>query len=123
MCEGRDHAATLLVSPRETQRYLLFNNEMRLVGWTNIKTGEVRSPYLNLQPNHCRKLAFAGIHQMSTKLLSLMDEWPEKFSIIDFYLAICHDQPIYGYVQPNLRLMDVGKLDTLSEAEDFLRNL
>lgn len=123
MCEGRDHAATLLVSPRETQRYLLFNNEMRLVGWTNIKTGEVRSPDPNLQPNRCRKLAFAGIHQMSTKLLSLMDEWPEKFSIIDFYLSICHDHPIYGYVQPNLRLMDVGKLDTLSEAEDFLRNL
>ena len=35
--------ALLLVSQRETKRYLLFNDDMRLVGWTNIETGEVRS--------------------------------------------------------------------------------
>ena len=35
--------ATLLVSERKTQRYLLFRPEdMRLVGWTNVATGEVR---------------------------------------------------------------------------------
>ena len=39
-----DALATLLVSERKTQRYLLFNEEMRLVGWTHIGTGEVRTP-------------------------------------------------------------------------------
>lgn len=119
---GKNQAATLLVSPRETQRYLLFDDTMRLVGWTNVKTGEVRSPYPNLNADKCHRLAFSGIHQMSTSLFPLMDEWPEKFSIIDFYLSICHQQPIYGYQQPNLRLMDVGKLDTLAEAEKFLED-
>ncbi len=112
-----------MVSERETSRYLLFDCNMRLVGWTNIATGEVRSPYRDLDLSQCRKLAFAGIHQMSTSLFPLMDEWPERFSIIDFYLAICHERDIYGYVQPDLRLMDVGKQDTLAKAEEFVREV
>ena len=37
--------STLLVSERETSRYLLFGEDMRLMGWTNVTTGEVRSPF------------------------------------------------------------------------------
>ena len=37
--------AILLVSRRKTQRYLLFDNAMRLMGWVNVATGEIRSPY------------------------------------------------------------------------------
>lgn len=118
---GEGQAATLLVSERQTQRYLLFDDDMRLVGWTNLKTGEVKSPYPNLIPSQYRKLAFAGIHQISTSLFPQMDAWPAKFSIIDFYLSLCAQHRICGYIQPGLRLMDVGKLDTLSEAEDFLK--
>ena len=120
---GVNHAATLLVSERETQRYLLFDNDMRLVGWTNLKTGEVKSPYPNLNPSECRMLAFAGIHEMSTTLFPEMDSWPEKFSIIDFYLSMCARYDIRGYVQPGLRLMDVGKLSSLAEAEIFLTEI
>ena len=118
---GQGQAATLLVSQRDTQRYLLFDKGNRLVGWTNIKTGEVKSPYPNLDTTKCQHLAFAGIHQMSTSLFPLMDHWPERFSIIDFYLSICDVYPIYAYQQPGLRLIDVGKLDTLAVAEDFLK--
>lgn len=120
---GRGRAATLLVSERPTQRYLLFDEQLRLVGWTNVKTGEVKSPYPGLDPSQCRRLAFAGIHQMDASLLPLMDDWPDKFSIIDFYLSLCAQHPIYGYVQPGLRLMDVGKQDTLAAAADFLSQL
>ncbi len=112
--------ATLLVSQRETQRYLLFDDDMRLVGWNNIKTGEVKSPYPHLDPEKYRKYAFAGIHQMNSRLLTRMNDWPEKFSIIDFYLSMCSTCTIYGIVQEGLRLLDVGKLDTLSEAENFV---
>lgn len=38
-------STTLLVSQRNTQRYLLFDQDDRLVGWTNIATGEVKSPF------------------------------------------------------------------------------
>ena len=123
MQAGEKHEATLLVSQRDTQRYLLFDNDMRLVGWTNLKTGEVKSPYPGLNVDECQRFAFAGIHQMSTSLFPLMDEWPAKFSIIHFYLAVCAQHPIYGYIQPDLRLMDVGKLDTLAEAEAFVRSI
>ena len=46
-------STTLLVSQRNTQRYLLFDKDDRLVGWTNIATGEVKSPFpsLSLAPH------------------------------------------------------------------------
>ena len=116
---GEGTEAMLLVSDRPTQRYLLFDDGLRLVGWTNVKTGEVRSPYTDLNPSTCHRLAFAGIHQMSASLLARMDSWPERFSIIDFYLALCRECDIRAYIQPDLCLIDVGKLDTLAEAEHF----
>lgn len=123
--EGKDQAvdAVLLVSWRKTKRYLLFSDDMRLVGWTNIETGEVKSPYPNLDPSKCRMYAFAGIHVISPKLVMMMDEMPDRFGIIDFYLKECATHNILGYVKDALKLMDIGKLDTLAQAEEFLAEL
>jgi N-acetyl-alpha-D-muramate 1-phosphate uridylyltransferase len=112
--------ATLLVSDRKTSRYLLFDEQLRLVGWTNVQTGEVRSPYQNLDVAACKKLAFAGIHTISTDIFPLMEGWPDRFSIIDFYLSVCATHTIRGVQMPNLRMLDVGKIDSLHEAENFL---
>jgi NDP-sugar pyrophosphorylase family protein len=121
--DNKDYPATLLVSPRETQRYLLFDPEThRLKGWTNLKTGEVKTPYPNLDVEKCEKYAFSGIHLFSPQLFPRLEVWPEKFSIIDFYLSICHEVEIHADIHPDLRLMDVGKVDTLAQAEDFLAN-
>ena len=114
--------ATLLVSKRKTKRYLLFDSDMRLVGWTNIETGEVKSPYTDLQPSKYKKYAFSGIHLFSPKLFGYMNDFPDKFGIIDFYLDICAKANIKGYLKEDLKLMDVGKLDTLSQAEEFINN-
>lgn len=114
--------ATLLVSQRETQRYLLFNSENRLVGWTNVKTGEVKSPYADLDVSACQKLAFAGIHVISPAIFPLMDAWNGKFSIIDFYLSVADKYIVYGQEIADLELIDVGKLDSLEQAELFLKN-
>lgn len=116
------HDVTLLVSQRTTNRYLLFNDDMRLVGWTNIQTGEVRSPYPNLDISKCKQLAFSGIHVFSPALFPLMNDYPEKFPIMDFYLNHCHEINIYGVTQPHLRLLDVGKCNALAEAESFLED-
>ena len=120
-CDAVD--AVLLVSWRKTKRYLLFNDDMKLVGWTNIETGEVRSPYPELNPKECRMYAFAGIHALSPRLLKMMDEFPDRFGIIDFYLKACATHNIKGYVKDDLKLMDIGKLDTLAQAEEFLKEL
>lgn len=114
--------ATLLISRRKTKRYLLFDEDMRLVGWTNIETGEVKSPYKDLQPSKYKMYAFSGIHIFSPRLFGYMNEFPDKFGIIDFYLKICAEANIKGYLKENLKLMDVGKLDTLSQAEEFINN-
>ena len=125
-----DEDAVLLVSRRQTQRYLLFDNGMRLMGWKNIATGEVRSPYEYIRrtglSQHCEPLnmfAFSGIHSFSPRLFPLMDRFPDRFPIIDFYLSICHRSRIVGLPKDDLRLLDVGKLDTLSKAEDFQRTI
>lgn len=113
----------LMVSERTTQRYLLFDAEGRMVGWTNVATGEVRSPYPDLRMEDCQKLAFAGIHRVHPRIATLMEGYPESFSIMDFYIAHCHQLEIRAHVQPDLQLLDVGKQDTLSAAIAFLQNL
>lgn len=115
--------AVLLVSQRDTQRYLLFNDKDELVGWTNIKTGEVKTPFDEVRANAgaYRRLAFSGIHIFSPSLLPDMDAWGDRFSIIDFYLQACATHRIMG-VEKNLPLVDVGKLDTLHAAEAFLNS-
>ena len=111
--------ATLVVSERKTQRYFLFDGDNRLRGWTNIATGEVRSPYPDIDPEKCRKLAFSGIHLISPEIFEAFDRYGfgDRFSIVDFYLKACAEYPIYGVVPPDFTMVDVGKKETLSEAE------
>jgi NDP-sugar pyrophosphorylase family protein len=115
-------AATLLISQRKSSRYLLFDANMRLKAWTNAQTGEIKSPYKNLDINTLRPFAFSGIHVFSPVLFDAMQGYPDKFSIIDFYLDQCLAHPIYGYEQTDLQLLDVGKLDSLQQAEAFCAN-
>ena len=112
--------ALLLVSQRKTQRYLLFDEAKRLVGWTNVATQAVKSPYPDLEVAKYQMLAFSGIHVLHPSMFSQMEGWQEKFGIIDFYLQQCDRSKVMGYEQPDLRLLDVGKLDSLTEAETFL---
>ena len=125
-----DEDAVLLVSQRKTKRYLLFDNAMRLMGWKNIETGEIKSPYeyvrrtgLSQHGESLNMFAFSGIHSFSPRLFSLMDRFPDRFPIIDFYLSVCHRSPVVGLVKDNLRMMDVGKLETLDQAEAFLNTV
>ncbi|MBQ6286522.1 MAG: nucleotidyltransferase family protein [Bacteroidales bacterium] len=120
-----DALANILVSERKTQRYLLFDRDMRLAGWTNIATGEVKSPYPGLDPSDCRMLAFDGVHLISDRIFTIFEEdgWGERFSIMDFYIRECANHAIYGVEPEHLEMMDVGKAETLKEAESFLSSL
>lgn len=115
--------ATLLVSVRKTRRYLLFDDGMMLRGWTNVETGEVRMKNyeLRIKNEELRKFAFSGIHIFSPRLFPLLENYPDKFGIMDFYLGADSGANIKGYLKNDLRLMDVGKLDTLKDAEEFLK--
>ena len=116
-------AATLLVSSRKTSRYLLFDENNCLRAWQNVTTGEMRSPYANIDLGRLRPYAFSGIHCFSPCLFPLMESCAECFSLIDFYLQVCDKVDIKCEVKPDLRMLDVGKIDTLQRAEDFLLDL
>ena len=123
-----DEMGVVVVSERETQRYLLFNEENRLCGWTNIATGEVRGPIADYQsPIANRQLAFSGMQVLSPRIFDCMDEVVkqkgEKFSLIDLYLSIAQKEILRAYIPENYRMMDVGKIDQISEAESFASSL
>lgn len=107
----------LVVSERQTQRYLCFNGEDLLCGWTNIATGELKG----LDGRH---LAFSGMQILNEDVLSRLQQMEEtKFSLIPFYLDIMEEVPLQAYVPQNYRMMDVGKIDQITEAELFAESL
>ena len=124
-------AATLLVSKRNSSRALLFDAEGNLTAWTNKTTGEVKTPYENIKiaslgtstgsVTGLEEFAFSGIHVFSPQLFKYFGEYPEKFSIIDFYLNTCKAEKIKAHTQEGLQLLDVGKLDSLEKAEAFVQ--
>ncbi|MBR4967528.1 MAG: NTP transferase domain-containing protein [Bacteroidaceae bacterium] len=129
-----DALASLLVSDRKTTRFLLFEPDtMRLVGWMNTDTGDYSVTSPDIRPAECRALAFSGIHILSDKVLALMQEYVEekglpvddvkgvRFPIMSFYMWAAAKRSIYGVVAEDLQFIDVGKLDALKPAEEFLK--
>lgn len=113
----------LVVSERTTQRYLCFSpittdkNAQRLCGWTNIQTGE-------LKLHDGKHLAFSGTQILTPDVLARLGEMKEeKFSLIDFYLHICPESLLHAYIPQDYRMMDVGKINQIEEAESFARSL
>ena len=108
---------SLVVSERETQRYLCFDEQDRLCGWTNIKTGELKG-------QDGRHLAFSGCQILGAEVLERLEEMKEeKFSLIDFYLQVMDKVPLKAYVPSDYRMMDVGKIDQIEQAEIFAQSL
>lgn len=128
-----DAMASLLVSERKTTRFLLFAPDtMRLVGWMNTDTGDYHVTEEGIAPSACRALAFSGIHILSDKVPALMQEYVNerglvpagengvRFPIMNFYMWLAARYPVYGVVADNLEFIDVGKLDALKLAEEFV---
>lgn len=116
-----DRLATVVTSKRETSRYLYFDADNHLRGWCNIKSGECKPQHLDV--SQLQKAAFAGIHVISPRIFSLMKPLPDKFSIIDFYLQMMSEHTIAGYTPQDFAMLDVGKIDSLAAAEEFILQL
>lgn len=109
--------ATLLVSDRESSRRLIFDEEGRLCGWHNSNTGEYR-PAGFVPAEGMKAHAFSGIHVVSRSLIYRMKRagLSGAFPIMDFYLGNCGDADYRAYLEPQLHLIDIGKPQTLAEA-------
>ena len=119
----------VVVSERETQRYLLFDENQQLIGWTNVATGEIKGDEAirrQSDPN-IKKLAFSGMQVLSPEIFDLLDELAvikgPKFSLIDLYLYLADKKILRAYIPENYLMMDVGKINQLSEAEAFAESL
>lgn len=125
--ESGELLATVVVSNRETQRYLLFSGEGELRGWMNKKTGEYRPA--SAATEDLVPMAFSGMQVVQPaffrELRKTQEEKGEKFSLIDVYLSIVTRQAgvVRAFVPRYYRMMDVGKIDQLEEAELFARQL
>jgi len=118
--EVSDAEACLLVSRRKTKRYLLFDENHRMRGWTNIQTGEVKPSQEILEAKPLEKLAFSGIHLLKPSLFPLLEAWPQRFPIMDFYIQNCGQHYFEGKENTDLQLIDVGKIDILEEVEKWI---
>ena len=118
----------VVVSERETQRYLLFNEENRLIGWTNVATGEVKGTEAIKRKDDpaVKRLAFSGMQVLCPRIFDLLDDLAAikgpKFSLIDLYVHLADKEILRAFIPENYRMMDVGKINQLSEAESFAAN-
>lgn len=113
-----DALASLVVSNRESNRYLLFNDDNILCGWQDVKKDE---KIIVREDSKLNQLAFSGIHILNPNLL---DSFPDEkvFSVIKAYLKIAGTEDIHAYVSNNLKWIDVGKIDSLQRAESLLKS-
>ena len=110
----RKALVTLAVRKRETSRYLLLDKStFELCGWTNVKTGEVKIAISGRETN---RYAFSGIHIIDPAFFDFMDD-KEKFYIIDEYLKLAKNNKIVGFDHSDSEWLDIGKPESLEEAE------
>lgn len=110
----RGCGATLAINQRKTSRYLMFDHESRLCGWTNISTGEIKG-------DEGAQYAFSGIHVVDPQLFPLLASCEEgPFPIIPFYLDVCKRLDLLGVDVTKNRWVDCGKPESLTKAEEIL---
>ena len=109
--------ATLAVRNRHSSRKLLFNADNLLQGWINLKTGETIPP--DIGQEELTELAFSGIHVIDPTIFGEMPD-TNRFSIIHQYLQLAGKHQIKAYKHDEDVWLDVGKPDSLRQAEGIL---
>jgi NDP-sugar pyrophosphorylase family protein len=110
--------AALAVQDRESSRYLLFDEQLRLRG-----RGPASDPKPELvgsspQP---QALGFCGIHVVSPRLLTMMEE-EDVFTIIDSYLRLAAEgEKILAFRADEYYWRDLGKPENVLQATQDLK--
>ncbi len=107
--------ASLCVSQRRTSRYFLFNEEDNLCGWRNVNVK--METIVNPASTYFEK-AFWGIHIISPQIFDLIKK-EGKFSIVDAYMDLCKTNIIKAYNDVDSKFIDVGKPESIAEAEEM----
>jgi NDP-sugar pyrophosphorylase family protein len=106
---------TLAITNRKTTRYLLFNKYNRLCGWRNTLTREEK---IALEAKDMFEKAYSGLAIFEPSVFDLIT-LQHKFSLIDVYLSLAHDNKIAGFDHSESKLLDVGKPESVALAEQM----
>lgn len=112
---AKQHLVTLCVQKRETQRYLLFNENNVLCGREAVNKKIFTRKYTKLY-----KYAFSGIQIISPEILDKI-RLEGKISIIDAYMELSKEYDINCFLDNGSIWMDVGKPDSLALANTTLK--
>jgi N-acetyl-alpha-D-muramate 1-phosphate uridylyltransferase len=101
------------ITNRKTSRYFLFDDTNRLCGWMNTRTGEQR---IAVDKPGLHPMAYSCVVVFEPAVFPLIRQ-RGKFSLVDTYLDLAPDHRIMGFDHTGDRLVDVGKPESVVEAE------
>lgn len=108
---------TLCVRKRESGRALLFDDCMQLIGWTNLKTGELK--WVDQAHQSFNTYAFNGVYLINGNFARKLP-FKGSFSIIDSWLKMAKDHTIIGLEDQSKTWFDLGTPKKIAAAEKFL---
>ena len=101
------------VTSRKTSRYFLFDENDRLCGWRNTKTGEEK---ISVSTSHLVQKAYSCVVIFQPDVFSLIKQ-TGKFSLTETYLDLAKENLILGFDHSGDKLVDVGKPESVAVAE------
>ncbi len=111
--------ATLAVQDRETSRYLLFDQQLRLCGR---RAGRDQAPEMVRSAQPIQALAFSGIHVISPRLFKMLTE-EGVFSVITSYLRLASlGENIVAFRADEYYWRDLGRAENVVQAELDLKH-
>jgi len=114
----RQALATLAVQQRQSSRYLLFDEQMRLCGRRLVN--EHKTELARPSP-HLQELAFSGIHVISPRLLESMSE-AGAFSIVQSYLRLAGEgERVLAFRADGAYWRDLGTPESVARAVEEAR--
>ena len=107
-----DNLATLCVSSRPTKRLLAFD----AAGMLRCRAGQEGDA-------GCTAYAFSGISVVSPALFSLLPEADRPYPVVDEYIRLsAAGHRIAAYIHSADRWLDVGKPETLEQAQQWIHS-
>lgn len=113
--EQHQSLASIAVTQRKASRSFLFDDNDRLCGWQNNNTGERR---ISLEVDHYIPKSFSCVAAYQPEIFEKMVH-TGKFSIVDTLLDVAKNNPLYGFDHTGDVTIDVGKPESVAEAEKF----
>ena len=101
------------ISNRKSSRNFLFDDNNRLCGWENNVTGEQK---ISIVKDTLKPMAYSCVAVFEPTVFDLIPQ-RGKFSLTETYLSLAAEHLILGYEDAGSKFIDVGKPESVVEAE------